>query len=560
MPINILNCYCNICPNDTCSTTPHRQSQCFKSVERHYNQTDSTYYLDTIYGCVSGGDGLLAPMQCHANSLPHTKPIFIKCCRDQDYCNEYLPDPVNDPRFKITLPNEDNSISIPWKITIAIVFICIFAFLTIIQLIRLIRSRSTRKSNISSSTCTSKSELEKDLANLDHQQQSGQFTHNPSSNLSSTNTYSLSDDPCRKPDLLHDSTELMPQELTSGLGEHMLNQRTIAQTIGAGKTDHVGSGRFGRVFRGVYHGESVAVKAFRGVDQDSWSREDTIFRYLNHENIVRFIASQVTAVSATSTEIWMFLEFCPYGSLCDYLDHNEVLGHQQAAKLLYSIINGLNYLHEDFAQGSSLYKPSIAHRDIKSKNILMKTPESCCIADFGHALIKINEDKLDYGKYPNPQVGTIRYMAPEILRVNPSLNYKHFSTFSQADLYQYGLIMWEVCNRTALDVLHPAGKHQLPYDGVVPQNPEIKDMIKIVCDDQYRPPILDKWLKYPIMKRIAELMIECWRPNPKARMETLGVKKKMKDLYDQIMTSHHNLAFMLYLKNDPDKSKSDATL
>lgn len=31
-------------------------------------------------------------------------------------------------------------------------------------------------------------------------------------------------------------------------------------------------------------------------------------------------------------------------------------------------------------------KPEIAHRDIKSKNIIVKRPGVCCVADFGLAL------------------------------------------------------------------------------------------------------------------------------------------------------------------------------
>lgn len=542
-----ISCYCNVCPpsyNDTCITSPHSESVCFKSVERLVHKENGTYYHSATYGCFSGGDNVLGPLQCHVNLLRHKEPRFISCCKNYDLCNEDLPWPnrTDDPRWdEPGEPTEETpypayDYRLYGYIAIVSMALCMMLYGLVYMISNLVGKcsrRSTKESR--GSICSLKADLDQHVA----------------SSSASTQSYSISDDLCKKlPDQSNEHS-FLPEDLTSGLGERMLVQRTMARAVGFGKTDHVGNGRFGRVFRGQYHGEDVAVKAFRTIDQDSWKREDDIFRTLNHDNIVRFIASEVTSLDNASTEIWMFLEYCPYGSLCDYLDHNEVLGPQQAVKILYSIINGLNYLHEDYAQASRLYKPSIAHRDIKSKNILMKHPDCCCIADFGHALIKINEDTLDYGKYQHLQVGTIRYMAPEILRPNTSLNYRHFSTFAQADLYQYGLILWEVCNRTALDILHPANPHKLPYDGVVPPNPHIQDMIKIVCDDQYRPPRYDRWEKYPMMKRLTDLMKDCWWPNPKARMETLGVKKKLKEMFDQMTPSHiQHQQYQLNLHNN----------
>lgn len=56
----------------------------------------------------------------------------------------------------------------------------------------------------------------------------------------------------------------------------------------------------------------------------------------------------------------------------------------------------------------------MAHRDLKSKNILVKPNGTCVIADFGLAVMHSNvTGKLDLGN--NPKVGTKRYMAPEVL-------------------------------------------------------------------------------------------------------------------------------------------------
>lgn len=46
------------------------------------------------------------------------------------------------------------------------------------------------------------------------------------------------------------------------------------------------------------------------------------------------------------------------------------------------------HLHEEVpATKVELYKPAIAHRDFKSKNVLLKNDLTACIADFGLALV-----------------------------------------------------------------------------------------------------------------------------------------------------------------------------
>ena len=46
---------------------------------------------------------------------------------------------------------------------------------------------------------------------------------------------------------------------------------------------------------------------------------------------------------------------------------------------------------------------------------------------------------------PNTRVGTKRYMPPEVL--DESLNRNHFQSYIMADMYSFGLILWEVARR-----------------------------------------------------------------------------------------------------------------
>lgn len=101
-----------------------------------------------------------------------------------------------------------------------------------------------------------------------------------------------------------------------------------------------------------------------------------------------------------------FLSSCSQGSVCDYLKAN-VLSWSELCLIAQTMSQGLSYLHKDIPG----HKPSIAHRydirtsdykaklkaygsvqspcsyrDFKTKNILLKSDMTACIADFGLAL------------------------------------------------------------------------------------------------------------------------------------------------------------------------------
>ena len=80
-------------------------------------------------------------------------------------------------------------------------------------------------------------------------------------------------------------------------------------------------------------------------------------------------------------------------------------------------------------------KPAIAHRDLKSKNILVKKDLTCAIADLG--LCVKHEAESDTVDLPNNRkVGTKRYLAPELL--DETLNPQHFDSWKRADVHSLG--------------------------------------------------------------------------------------------------------------------------
>ena len=124
------------------------------------------------------------------------------------------------------------------------------------------------------------------------------------------------------------------------------------------------------------------------------------------------------------------------------------------------------------------YKPKIAHRDIKSKNILVSNHGDSIIADLGFAITyDSKENKNDLPQIGNPnlngmimnsilylvnpetdriKVGTRRYMAPEVLDFIPDAENnvfieENFQCFLNSDIYSLGLVLWEISSRTIVD-------------------------------------------------------------------------------------------------------------
>lgn len=129
-------------------------------------------------------------------------------------------------------------------------------------------------------------------------------------------------------------------------------------------------------------------------------------------------------------------------------------------------------------------KPGIAHRDVKSKNILVKNNHSCCISDFGLAVRHVGATGITARLYGmcvscihncllyiavvtykmqlcvighvdiasiNPRQGTKRYMAPEIL--DGTISFTKFDAYKMVDMYCFGLLIWEIARRTSMLLL-----------------------------------------------------------------------------------------------------------
>ncbi|TSP79503.1 Activin receptor type-1B [Bagarius yarrelli] len=307
----------------------------------------------------------------------------------------------------------------------------------------------------------------------------------------------------------------------SGSGLPLFVQRTVARTIVL--QEIIGKGRFGEVWRGKWRGGDVAVKIFSSREERSWFREAEIYQtiMLRHENILGFIAAD-NKDNGTWTQLWLVSDYHEYGSLFDYLNHYSVT-IEGMIKLSLSAASGLAHLHMEIlgTQG----KPGIAHRDLKSKNILVKKNGTCAIADLGLAVRHESiTDTIDIA--PNQRVGTKRYMAPEVL--DETINMKHFDSFKCADIYALGLVYWEIARRCNAGGIHE--EYQLPYFDLVPPDPSIEEMRKVVCDQRLRPNVPNWWQSYEALRVMGKIMRECWYANGAARLTALRIKKTLSQL------------------------------
>ncbi|XP_017280038.1 activin receptor type-1 isoform X2 [Kryptolebias marmoratus] len=326
--------------------------------------------------------------------------------------------------------------------------------------------------------------------------------------------------------------DLLDHSCTSGSGSGLpfLVQRTVARQIMLNEC--VGKGRYGEVWRGQWQGENVAVKIFSSRDEKSWFRETEIYNtvLLRHENILGFIASDMTSRNS-STQLWLITHFHEMGSLYDYLQLST-LDASGCLRMALSIASGLAHLHVEIFGTHG--KPAIAHRDLKSKNVLVKKNGQCCIADLGLAVMHFQDtNELDVGN--NPKVGTKRYMAPEVL--DDSIQMDCFESYKRVDIWALGLVLWEVARRTVSNGI--VEDYKPPFHDVVPTDPSFEDMKKVVCVDQQRPNIPNRWFSDPTLTSLAKLMKECWYQNPSARLTALRIKKtltKIDNSLDKIKT------------------------
>ncbi|CAI2344762.1 unnamed protein product [Caenorhabditis sp. 36 PRJEB53466] len=482
-----------------------------------YNKSAKRMETHHKWGCATLERGSGAShLTCNSWRAAHRSPKSIGCCYEGNYCNkELVPPPYahhhNEKALQNSTDDSENYQSPMRNATQGVAYF--FIVISILGLVFAILWCLYRCSN-----------RDEDKVKI--------------SSLATDSSYL-------------DEKTMMLEDSGSGSGQAALIQRTVRQDLTIIKT--IGQGRYGEVRKAAYRGSYVAVKTFYTTDEDSWKNERDVYQ----TNMI---------ITRTFFNSWPLTS--GLGSLSDYLCREETLTTDEALRLIHSCICGIEHLHTAVQGTGSFRKPEIAHRDIKSKNIIVKRPGVCCIADLGLALRYLN-DKIIPDKF-NVQVGTKRYMAPELL--SNTLNPKDFSQFKMADIYSMALVMWEVARRvevceeceevaavdetradhsassgigdslsttdtisrmqhrqkTSIDLSLKAKPYVPPFDGTVDNDPSFDEMRDVVCVRGMRPPLESAWVKgsVPALCELSKLMKDCWHPIPQFRHTALKLKKE----------------------------------
>ncbi|XP_010018125.1 PREDICTED: TGF-beta receptor type-2-like [Nestor notabilis] len=280
----------------------------------------------------------------------------------------------------------------------------------------------------------------------------------------------------------------------------------------------VGKGQFAEVWRAKLshsrsgHDETVAVKIFPCEEYSSWKNESQIFTdtSLKHDSVLRFLTAEDRG-TGPRREYWLITAYHSRGNLRDYLSRH-ILSWMDLQKMAGSLVSGVAHLHSDYT-ACGRPKIPIAHRDIKSTNVLVKNEQECVLCDFGIA-IRL-DPSLTVDDFANSgQVGTARYMAPEVLESR--VNLEDLESFKQMDVYSMALVLWEMASRC--EVVGEVKNYELPFGSKVQEQPCVDTMRDIVLHGRGRPEIPSSWLVHQGMRFLCDTITECWDHDPEARL------------------------------------------
>ncbi|KAF5838510.1 kinase-like domain-containing protein [Dunaliella salina] len=188
----------------------------------------------------------------------------------------------------------------------------------------------------------------------------------------------------------------------------------------------LGTGSYGRVYRGLWNGAVVAVKVLEHLQHDddpgAPDKEAILNGQLSHPSIVQMYKSCAREIGHSQEEdgksimeTWMVMEYCNKGSLCDAVDKGWF---RSKTSLFEPDWKALIVTAKEIASAMCyLHGCNILHGDLTSNNILLAGGEKdqrmfvSKVADFGLSrVLDLGNDTIQTKTY-----GTVTYMPPELL-------------------------------------------------------------------------------------------------------------------------------------------------
>ncbi|XP_035532133.1 bone morphogenetic protein receptor type-2-like [Morone saxatilis] len=303
----------------------------------------------------------------------------------------------------------------------------------------------------------------------------------------------------------------------------------------------IGRGRYGTVFRGCLNERCVAVKLFSSANRQNYANERSIYclpLLQQHDNIARFLTADERTTADGRPEFLILMEFYPHGCLSRYLSLHTV-DWSTCCRMTHGVTRGLAFLHTELYRGDQ-YKPAVAHRDVTSRNVLVRADLSCVLADFGLSMRLTGSRPCcpgDDDTMAISEVGTVRYMAPEVL--GGALNLRDCeSALKQVDVYSLGLLYWESfrrCSHLFPDEAVP--EFQLAFQAELGNHPSFEDMQILVAREKFRPRFPEAWKENSLVLRsLKETMEDCWDQDAEARLTAQCAEERLSEL--TLLSSH----------------------
>ncbi|GIX99538.1 bone morphogenetic protein receptor type-2 [Caerostris extrusa] len=300
--------------------------------------------------------------------------------------------------------------------------------------------------------------------------------------------------------------------------------------------ENVGRGRYGRVHRGTLLNQSVAVKLFSSQHRQNYLNERYIYclPFMDHPCLPKLIGAEERTIDERP-EYLLVLSYAPNGCLQDYLTNN-IIDWNTFCKMAISITQGLAHLHSEIRKDDKL-KMCIAHRDMTSRNIIIKADASCMLCDFGFAICicgskyYLNGEEQIAESTSLMDVGTLRYMAPEVLEGAVNLRDCE-SSLKQIDVYALGLILWELATRCS-DLFQGVDvpEYKAPFVAEIGNHPSMEQLQHLVVKRKARPLFPDIWKDTnPAIRALKETIEDCWDQDAEARLTALCVGERLSDL------------------------------